>query len=264
MKMRFQTLSFATAALLTVCLTGCNKEDKDAISMEDVNKGIQIVIGADGKEYQVVDLGLTSGNLWATCNLGADSPEQPGDFYAWGETEPKTQFGWKTYKWSDDDGVLIYKYSTSPDYGTPDQKITLDKDDEATVALLGEDWRIPSKQDFNELLTKKNCTVKYCRLNGVGGFLFTSVRRDFEGNSIFFPLAGMNDYDAVRYAGQYGWYWANTLYQELDQEKEKELLYTPLEATILWLEHGEIDNHQIKNKARRAGLPIRAIYVGRI
>ena len=96
--MRLQTLSFATIALLTVCLTGCEKKDKDAISMDEVNKGIITVPGKDGKEYEVVDLGI--GVLFATCNIGATSPEQDGYMFAWGETQPKEYYRWTNYAWN--------------------------------------------------------------------------------------------------------------------------------------------------------------------
>ncbi len=112
MKKIFPILALAFASLL---ITGCDKEDPDAIKMDEVNVGAQIVIGADGKEYQVVDFGLTSGNLWATCNLGATSPEQTGGFYAWGEMDPKTQFGWETYtrsKTLDNASEYMTKYCT--------------------------------------------------------------------------------------------------------------------------------------------------------
>lgn len=263
MKKNLLILSFAFASLTTVLFTGCEKKDPDAIKMEDVNKGIQIVIGKDGKEYQVVDLGLTSGNLWATCNLGATSPEQTGSFYAWGETQPKTQFGWETYLLADGYELAIKKYCTDPKNGTPDQITELEPVDNAVYQLLGEDWDIPGKSDFNELLTKKNCDIKWCKLNGVGGFLFTSVRKGYEGNSIFLPLAGMNDFNKPRLAGQYGWYWGKTLYYDLgDGTEDNPPHYVTTEATALWLEHSDLENHLVKSRPRRAGLPIRPIYKG--
>ena len=257
MKKNFLLLSIALVSLSSIVLTGCEKEDPDAIKMEDVNKGIQLITAKDGKDYEVVDLGPTSGNLWAVCNMGATSPEQTGSFFAWGETEAKNDFGWPSYRWSDDDGVELFKYCLDRDRGKYDGITTLQPEDDAPTQLLGEDWHIPSKQDFNELTTKKNCTAKWCKLNGVGGFLFTSVRKGYEGNSIFIPLAGMNDSDHARFAGQYGWYWCNSLYQDPESLK-----YSTTEATCVWLEHGDVDNHVVKSRPRRAGLPIRAIYTG--
>ena len=102
--MRLQTLSLAIGALLTVCLTGCEKKDKEAISMDDVNKGIITVPGKDGKEYQVVDLGI--GVYFATCNIGATSPEQPGLMFAWGELQPKEYYRWTNYAWNKENGRI--------------------------------------------------------------------------------------------------------------------------------------------------------------
>ena len=265
MKKIFSVLAFA--AFSAFLFTGCDKEDPDAIKMEDVNKGIKIVIGADGKEYQVVDLGLNSGNLWATCNMGATSPEQTGSFYAWGETQPKTQFGWETYTLAEtlpDGSGYITKYCTSDQEGRPDQETRLYKADDAAYMLLGKDWQIPEKSDFNELMTKRNCEVKWCKLNGVGGFLFTSVRKGYEGNSIFIPLAGMNDYASVRMSGSYGWYWCNELYYDQGDGTDPKFVprYVSSEATALWLEHTDVDNHLVKSRPRRAGLPIRPVFKG--
>ena len=264
MKKIYPILTLAFAAFSTILFTGCDKEDPDAIKMEDVNKGIKIVIGADGKEYQVVDLGLNSGNLWATCNLGATSPEQSGSFYAWGETQPKTKFGWETYTLAGGEVKTLKKYCTDKDYGTPDQIAYLEKIDDAAYVTLGKDWMIPEKKDFNELMTKKNCDVKWCKLNGVGGFLFTSVRKGYEGNSIFIPLAGMNDYENVRLAGQYGWYWCNELYWNIGDGTDPKFVehYESEEAYAAWFEHTDVDNHLVKSRPRRAGLPIRPVYKG--
>lgn len=265
MKKNIKILSIALVSFSTLLFSGCEKEDPDAISMDVVNKGIQTVIGKDGKEYQVVDLGLTSGNLWATCNIGATSPEHTGQFFAWGEVTSKTQFGWDTYSLAEGYENAIKKYCTDPQKGTPDQLTSLELADDVAYTIMGEDWRIPGKADFNELLTKRNCEIKWCKLNGVGGFLFTSVRKGYEGNSIFFPLAGMNDYNKARYAGEFGWYWAKELYYDQgDGTNQNPPKYVTSEATALWLEHGELQNHLVKSRPRRAGLPVRPVFKGDI
>ena len=269
MKKKNPNLILAFASFSALMFIGCDKEDPDAIKMDEVSVGAQTVMCADGNEYQVVDLGLTSGNLWATCNLGATSPEQSGSYYAWGEIEPKTQFGWDTYTHSktlDNGSEYITKYCTDSIYGRPDQETKLAKEDDAAYMLLGKDWQIPEKSDFNELMTKKNCNIKWCKLNGVGGFLFTSVRKGYEGNSIFIPLAGMNDWDKTRWAGQMGWYWCNTLYYDLGDGTDPDYVphYKSDEAASLRLEHTDVDNHLVKSRARRVGLPIRPVYKGEL
>lgn len=257
MKKNLLALSIALISFSAVILTSCEKEDKDAISMNDVNVGAK-PITVNGKEYEVVDLGLTTGVLWATCNMGASSPEETGLLYAWGENATKETYEWANYSWSNGDEVSIYKYCTNSRYGTVDNKTTLELADEAPNTVLGEGWRIPSESDFRDLLTTRNCTSKWCKLNGVGGYLFTSVRKGYEGNSIFIPLAGMLDHNKTRFAGEYGWYWCNTLYYDSENQKS-----VTTEASVLWLEHTDVDNHIIKSRPRSVGIPIRPIYVGK-
>ncbi|MBR4794123.1 MAG: hypothetical protein IK038_10755 [Bacteroidaceae bacterium] len=251
-------LSVVFASFAALLFTGCEKEDPDAIKMEDVNKGIQIIIGADGKEYQVVDLGLNSENLWAVCNMGATSPEQTGSRFAWGEVEAKEFFSWSNYRWANGDNLNITKYNNDKNHGTVDGKLSLELADEAPAAIMGDGWRIPTSMDYGELLKPANCTKKWCKLNGVGGFLFTSVRKGYEGNSIFIPLSGMLDNNSLRFEGQYGWYWSNEIYY--DHGAAKQYDYTQAEAFLL--EHSDVDNHHMDKRPRCIGLPIRPIYIG--
>ena len=125
---------------------------------------------------------------------------------------------------------------------------------------------IPERKDFNELMAKKNCDVKWGKLNGVGGFLFTSVRKGYEGNSIFIPLAGINEFDKVTRSGRFGWYWCNELYYDLGDGTDPEFKehYESNDAYTLWLEHTDIDNHYVNSRPRRAGLPIRPVFKGTI
>lgn len=252
------TLSIALVFFSATLLSSCEKEDKDAISMNDVNVGAK-PITVNGKDYEVVDLGLTTEVLWATCNMGATSPEQTGLLFAWGENETKQFFEWSNYRWSNGENTANFnKYCTDSKYGTVDNIATLEISDEAPNAILGEGWRIPTESDFRDLLTTRNCTAKWCKLNGVGGYLFTSVRKGYEGNSIFIPLAGMLDHTKTRFEGEYGWYWCNTLYYDRENQKS-----VTTEASVLCLQHNEIDNHTIGSRPRSVGLPIRPIYVGK-
>lgn len=256
MKKKVYNVSLALIALSTLFLSACEKEDKDAISMEEVNKGIQ-TITTNGKEYMVVDLGLASGNLWPTCNIGADSPEEAGLFFAWGEKQPKTSYEWDSYLLCDGDGLSLNKYCTNATYGKVDNITQLELTDEAPGTILGEGWRIPTESDFRELLTSRNCEAKWCKLNGVGGFLFTSVRKGYEGNSIFIPLAGMKDHSSIRFAEEYGWLWCNSIYYNGEKS-----VYVTTDASVLCLQHNDVDNHIISSRTRYLGLPIRPVYVG--
>lgn len=251
--MKLQTLSFATIALLTVCLTGCEKKDKDAISMDEVNKGIITVPGKDGKEYEVVDLGI--GVLFATCNIGATSPEQAGSMFAWGEIQTKESYRWINYKWNKENepSADLTKYANR-------DSTKLEKADDAASFIMGEDWAIPREADFKKLFTKKNCTSKYCKLNGVGGFLFTSVVKGYEGNSVFFPLSGhMND-DDHKFFEQYGWFWTNSLYTNPENQK----LEIKMGSTLSIQHKDGIDSHTVNGVQRCLGLPIRPVFKGEI
>ena len=145
-------------------------------------------VEASGTEngYNYVDLELPSGNLWATHNIGAKSPEEYGDYFAWGETEPKTTYTWGTYTWSKNGSSNKFsKYSTRDDYGPIDNKTPLEQEDDAATVKWGGQWHIPTYPDFYEL--KSNCICNWATENGVKGYRITSKKN---GNSIFLPAAG--------------------------------------------------------------------------
>ncbi|MBQ0102709.1 MAG: Ig-like domain-containing protein [Prevotellaceae bacterium] len=155
----------------------------------------------NGHEY--VDLGLSV--KWATCNVGAVSPEDYGDYFAWGETEPKDYYDWSTYKWCNGSNNTLTKYCTSPSYGTVDNKTVLDPEDDAAHVNWGGDWRMPTPAEQEELIN--NCTWKWTTQNGVKGYTVTS---NINGNSIFLPAAGYCLGGDVRGQGYYGYYWSST------------------------------------------------------
>ena len=140
-------------------------------------------IGGSTDNVGYVDLGLPSGNLWATCNLGASTPEQYGDYYAWGEVEPKQEYTYPNHKW--------YKKGAPSQgftkYNNEDGKLTLEDEDDAVIQKLGNGWRTPTLADFRELTNQKLTTIKKTTLNGVAGYQITSKKN---GKSIFIPFAG--------------------------------------------------------------------------
>ena len=177
-------------------------------SESDASCGLRLVINPDvevedGHEW--VDLGLPSGTLWATMNIGAGSPEEYGDYFAWGETEPKRTFNWATYKWSDGGYRDITKYCTDSILGTVDGKTELELEDDAAYVNWGPEWRIPSQEQLSELFTK--CTWEWTTINGVNGKLVIGPN----GNSLFFPAAGYRLNSSLHSAGSYGDYWVRTL-----------------------------------------------------
>lgn len=125
-----------------------------------------------GHEY--VDLGLSSGTLWATCNVGATKPEDVGDYFAWGETRPKEEYNWETYKWCKGRYDTQTKYCTDSDHGTVDNKSILELSDDAANVNWGGDWRMPTKEELDELHTE--CTWTWTTQNGVKGCKITSKK----------------------------------------------------------------------------------------
>jgi len=158
-----------------------------------------------GDTHSYVDLGLPSGTLWATCNIGANSPEEYGDYFAWGETKGynsgKTNFSWDTYKWCKGDEYSITKYCNDSDYGTVDNKTELDLEDDAAYVNWGGNWRMPSEEQFEELIDDAYTNSEWTSLNGVEGYKITSKKN---GNSIFLPAAGCRDGSSLNGAGSDG------------------------------------------------------------
>ena len=151
-----------------------------------------------------VDLGLSV--KWATMNVGASKPEDYGDYYAWGETEPKTTYEWSTYKWCNGSHDTQTKYCTDSSYGTVDNKTVLDKEDDAAAVNWGGNWQMPTEAEFYEL--REQCTWTWTTQNGVDGYNVTSKKN---GNSIFLPAAGYRYGSSLYYAGSGGYYWSSSL-----------------------------------------------------
>ena len=146
---------------------------------------------ANGHEW--VDLGLPSGTLWATCNVGASKPEGYGSYFAWGETKPQSSntYNWNTYKYANGttrDDPKLTKYCSQSKYGDngfTDDLTTLQSGDDPATANWGSGWRTPSKSQWDEL--KSNTVNQWTTKNGVAGRLFTSKKN---GQSVFLPAAG--------------------------------------------------------------------------
>ena len=149
-----------------------------------------------------VDLGLPSGTLWATCNVGANAPEEYGDYFAWGETESKEVYKWETYKWCNGSDHSLTKYCTNSDFGSVDNRMVLDLEDDAAYVNMGPSWRMPTNSQQTELIQK--CTWQWTTMNGVNGRLVTGPN----GNSIFLPAAGERFYNSLLDAGSMSEYWS--------------------------------------------------------
>ena len=152
-------------------------------------------------EVKSVDLGLPSGTIWATCNLGASSPEECGDYYAWGETEPKDKYTWNTYMFGTKDNLTKYNKKE-------DRKIILDPEDDAAHVVLGGKWHIPTKKQIEELV--ENTNNEDSELDGVKGKLFTSK---INGNTLFFPYSGYKSGGDIIGKGKLTYCLSSSLYE---------------------------------------------------
>ena len=169
--------------------------------------------------HAYVDLGLPSGTLWATMNVGANSPTDYGLYFAWGETQGYTasqvgngegqkKFDWTDYRWTDDGGSTMSKYNAS------DGKTTLDLDDDAAHVNWGGDWHMPTEEQCRELYNSEYTTFQWAddyQGSGINGRLFTSVSNS---NTLFIPAAGSGDGGLVEEVGNGGWFWSSSLYSK--------------------------------------------------
>lgn len=153
--------------------------------------------------FEAVDLGLSV--KWASCNVGAESPEDYGRYYAWGETDEKDCYDWSTYKWCNGSSDTQTKYCTDSSYGIVDNKTVLDPEDDVAHMKWGGGWRMPTWLDIQELCC--NCSWEWTSVNGVKGYEVVGTN----GNSIFLPAAGYRTGTEVNGRGSYGYYWSGTL-----------------------------------------------------
>jgi len=184
--------------------------------------------GTGGHEY--VDLGLPSGLLWATCNVGATNPEDYGDYFAWGEIEPYyadghsqdnpcsnwrnmttgagntniTGYDWHTYSQGGSDDFVEW---ATPPYNS---NYVLKPERDVAHVNWGGDWRMPTYDEMVELYD--NTTSQWTTQNGVYGILFTSTVAGYTKASLFLPAAGRHNGTSLDYVGSYGIYWSSSLY----------------------------------------------------
>lgn len=152
---------------------------------------------------EAIDLGLSV--KWASCNVGADSPEKYGNYYAWGETDTKQNYSWNTYKWANKTETSLTKYCTNSSYGIVDNYTTIQALDDVARIKWGGNWRMPSQEECKELVEK--CTWMWTEENGIAGYRISGNN----GNSIFLPAAGYYDGTELKSLGSVGYYQSNTL-----------------------------------------------------
>lgn len=161
--------------------------------------------------YEYVDLGLSV--KWATFNVGATKPEEYGDYFAWGETESKTEYSWSTYKYCNGSENTVTKYCNDDRYGLngfTDYKFVLDPEDDAAYVKWGVEWRIPTYEEIGELMNRENCSWTWTIINGVEGYKVQSKKNGFTDNWIFLPAAGKRSGSSFSFVGESGCYWLNS------------------------------------------------------
>ncbi len=205
---------------------GADVNGDGSVDIDDLNIIINIIVGKDGggshDDGDWVDLGLPSGTLWATRNIGAASPEDYGDYFAWGETAPKEVYNGDTYKWYKkgyydaqnrwhSGGYTKYCTEYYGYEGFVDNKTELDLADDAAAANWGGGARMPSLEQIKELINE--CSWKWTSRNvGEGRSVSGQLVTGPNGNTIFLPAAGYHGNGPLDNAGSNGYYWSRTLY----------------------------------------------------
>ena len=186
-------------------------------------------------------MGLPSGLLWATCNLGSTTPEGYGNYYAWGEVRTKTTYNWSTYAYGTADNQLT-KYCNNSEYGLngfTDNLTTLQSSDDVATVVLGNGARIPTKAEWQELLD--NTTAEWTTVNNVNGRKFTAAN----GSSLFLPAAGHRVLRSLYYDGTYGDYWSSSLHES--------------NPDYAWIVFFGSDNQGVSYDIRYCGFSVRAV-----
>ena len=193
--------------------------------------------------YEYVDLGLPSGTLWATFNVGADRPEGYGDYFAWGETQPKDNYDLISYRWCNDNLEQLTKYCQISSYGyngyTDSLSVLLPEDDAATVNW-GDEWRMPTRVEWQELYD--NTTSTWTTRNGLNGRLFVASN----GKSLFMPATGGRLGIAFSSPNCYGNYWSSSLTIE--------------EPAGAWYSGFGLDNYVVYYDGRTMGRSVRPVH----
>lgn len=212
------SLSYSNASTVSVTLNGnhmqihAHNPGSALITIKDLKTSLTsslsvYVLQPDLYAGEPVDLGLLSGVKWATCNVGASSPEEYGAYFAWGETEEKNSYTWENYIFnaSRNKDFYLTKYCTNEYRGDFDNKKNLDPEDDVAKVKCGSCWRMPTEDDIIEL--KEFCTWEWVEQKGIYGYLITGPN----GNSIFLPAAGYRDSEGLKKEGINGEYWSSNL-----------------------------------------------------
>ena len=225
--------------LMTMSLTACGDDDEDILSEAPGSEETTNPGGGDSdagdtavNKEKAVDLGLSV--KWATCNVGASSPEEQGDYFAWGETTTKSSYTESNYF---DSSYYMYTLSKKTNISGTNKDVAYLK--------LGNDWRMPTATEIKELVD--NCTWTKETLNGVVGVRVTASN----GNSIFLPATGMYAGNKIE-VGSWGYYWSGTLYSDAQRTSK-------YAGHLIFYQDGRAAS---TNYYRFEGMAIRPVYTG--
>ena len=199
---------FLLAALLPIAFLSCQK-------MVDPENPEEEQPTPKTYTCEPIDLGLSV--KWGRTNLGAVSANEPGDYFAWGETETKDIYSWRVYRWCDGKMQALTKYNTFKPYGTVDNLLILDGADDVAKVLLGEGWRMPTSREIDELIaTQKDPSFRWewKKLKDHYGWSVTNLE---SGNSIFLPAGGLMNANVLQDEGTFGFYWSCSLEKALPE-----------------------------------------------
>lgn len=216
MKELKQLFMLMLMAVLSAGLASCGGSDDDDPTVTPTTPSTETPATPEVKvSHEYVDLGLPSKTLWATCNIGAEKPEDYGLYFAWGETKGYTatdahSFEWKNlaYCSGNTEKGPFTRYVGTNDYGKEDGNMELLPEDDAATKNWGEDWRMPTAEQFVELLNSYYTKTEWTKKNGVYGRLITSKTND---NTLFLPAAGIRVNNDIRMRGEYGCCWSCSL-----------------------------------------------------
>lgn len=200
---------------------------------------------------EAIDLGLSV--LWGSFNLGASNERQTGYYYAWGETEPKSSYGWADYSYSNSSGTGFSKYCYDPSWwlgpGSPDNRTELEPSDDPVRVHLGGGWRMPTRWELWELwdmISYEGGRLNLETIDGIRGFRIFAP----SGASVFFPCAGRAVGNMVEEYGRFGYYWTSSL--------TKNASNGPAGAYFLGAE-GTVENINEWTCGRFYGMPVRPV-----
>jgi uncharacterized protein (TIGR02145 family) len=212
-------------SIFALCMGMCTMAQSSVYVYQKDGKALEIAVSnldsisftkpTTGTEngYTWVDLGLPSGLRWASMNVGAAAPEEYGDYFAWGEIATKTTYDWSNYKYANGSENTITKYCNNSNYGKDgftDELTTLKAADDAATQIWGGNWRMPTKDEWQELTD--NCDWKWTNDYSSTGKAGHIVSSKTNGNTIFLPAAGYYDGSELGSAGSYGYYWSSSLF----------------------------------------------------